>query len=38
MWPEIWLVFAGYALVIAVMFAILFKHKHNPEVVAEVKH
>lgn len=38
MWHEIWLIFAAYALIIAVMFAILFKHKHNPEVVAELNH
>ena len=38
MWQEIWLVFAAYAFVIAILFAILFKHKHNPEEVAEVKH
>ena len=38
MWHEIWLVFAGYALVIAVLFAIMFKHKHNPEEIAAVKH
>lgn len=38
MWHEIWLVFAIYALVIAILFAIFFKHKHNPEDVAEIKH
>jgi NHS family xanthosine MFS transporter len=27
----IWLVFAAYALVIAILFALLFKHKHEPE-------
>lgn len=37
-WHEIWLVFALYALVVAILFAIMFKHKHNPEVVADVKH
>jgi NHS family xanthosine MFS transporter len=26
-----------YALIIAIAFAILFKHKHNPEVVAAAK-
>jgi len=31
MWKEIWLVFAVYALVVAVLFAIMFKHKHNPK-------
>jgi NHS family xanthosine MFS transporter len=29
-WHNIWISFAGYALVIAVSFAVLFKHEHNP--------
>ena len=29
-WHNIWLSFAGYALIVAIAFAILFKHKHNP--------
>ena len=37
-WPDIWLAFAGYALVIAIAFAILFKHKHNPEEIKDVVH
>lgn len=37
-WHHIWLAFATYALVIAVAFAILFKHKHNPNEVANVSH
>ncbi len=37
-WHGIWLSFAGYALVIAIAFAILFKHKHNPEEVVKVSH
>ena len=37
-WQGIWLSFAIYALVIAVLFAIFFQHKHNPKDVAEVKH
>jgi len=37
-WPDIWLTFAGYALVVAVLFALLFRHKHKPEDVAEIKH
>lgn len=28
-WPAIWITFALYALVVAVLFAVLFKHKHN---------
>jgi NHS family xanthosine MFS transporter len=37
-WHNIWLSFAGYALVIAVLFAVFFKHKHNPNEVANVSH
>lgn len=29
-WQGIWTVFALYALVVAILFAILFKHKHDP--------
>lgn len=37
-WHNIWLSFAGYALVIAILFAIFFKHKHNPDEVVNVSH
>jgi NHS family xanthosine MFS transporter len=37
-WHNIWLSFAGYALVIAIAFAVFFKHKHNPNDVANVSH
>ena len=37
-WQSIWLAFAGYALVIGIAFAIFFKHKHNPEEVADLSH
>jgi NHS family xanthosine MFS transporter len=37
-WHNIWLSFASYALVIAIAFSVLFKHKHNPEVVAKLTH
>jgi NHS family xanthosine MFS transporter len=30
-WHGIWLAFAAYALVIAVLFVLIFKHKHNPQ-------
>ena len=30
-WEATWLIFAGYALIVAVLFAILFKYKHQPE-------
>jgi len=32
-WHGIWIAFAAYSLVVAVLFAILFKHKHNPELL-----
>jgi NHS family xanthosine MFS transporter len=37
-WHGIWLSFAIYALIIAILFAIFFKHKHNPDEVANVSH
>jgi MFS transporter, NHS family, xanthosine permease len=37
-WHGIWLAFAGYALVVAVLFAVLFKHKHDPKAVENVSH
>ena len=37
-WHSIWLSFAGYALVIAILFAVLFKHKHNPNDLEHVSH
>jgi MFS transporter, NHS family, xanthosine permease len=37
-WHGIWLAFAGYALVVAILFALLFRHKHNPTELNEIKH
>jgi len=37
-WHNIWLAFAVYSLIIAILFALFFKHKHNPEDVAQVSH
>jgi NHS family xanthosine MFS transporter len=37
-WHNIWLSFAAYALVIAIAFAIMFKHKHIPTDVAKASH
>jgi NHS family xanthosine MFS transporter len=37
-WHNIWLAFAIYALVITVAFAIMFKHKHDPQAIEEIKH
>ncbi|MBP5503112.1 MAG: MFS transporter [Bacteroidales bacterium] len=30
-WTQSWYIFAAYALVIAILFALIFKYKHNPE-------
>lgn len=32
-WPEIWMTFAAYSLVVAILFAIMFKHKHDPNAI-----
>jgi MFS transporter, NHS family, xanthosine permease len=32
-WPGIWISFSLYALVVAILFLILFKHKHVPELI-----
>jgi NHS family xanthosine MFS transporter len=37
-WHSIWFWFAIYAAVIAVLFAVFFKHNHNSEEIAEVSH
>ncbi len=37
-WQNIWLTFAGYALIIGLLFMVLFKYKHNPETVKNFKH
>jgi NHS family xanthosine MFS transporter len=37
-WHSIWISFAMYALVITVLFAVLFKHKHNPEELGNISH
>jgi len=37
-WKGIWFAFAGYALVVAILFAFFFKHKHVPEETANIGH
>ena len=37
-WHNIWITFSIYALIIAVLFSVLFKHKHNPDLIKEVSH
>lgn len=35
-WVHIWLAFAAYAFAIAVLFALFFKHKHNPNEIQNI--
>lgn len=37
-WTISWYIFAAYALVITILFAMVFKYKHHPEEVTEVRH
>lgn len=37
-WHSIWLAFAAYALVIAIAFALMFKHKHDTKAVEIISH
>jgi NHS family xanthosine MFS transporter len=37
-WHSIWLAFAGYALVIAILFAVFFKHQHKADEVSNLGH
>ncbi len=37
-WHGIWLTFAIYALIVMILFAIFFKHKHDPKAIAEIAH
>jgi len=37
-WYNIWVVFAVYALILAILFAIVFRYKHNPDKIGEMKH
>ena len=37
-WVATWLIFAAYAAVVTIAFALLFRYKHNPEQLGAVKH
>ena len=37
-WSHTWLIFAGYAMVVALLFWVLFKYKHNPDKMVDIKH
>ncbi len=37
-WMDIWNTFAVYSLIIAIFFAIFFKHKHDPKALDQINH
>lgn len=37
-WQGIWFTFAAYSLIVAVLFAVSFRHKHNPEELNTINH
>jgi MFS transporter, NHS family, xanthosine permease len=37
-WHGVWLAFAGYALVVTILFAVFFRHKHNPKALEVSPH
>ena len=37
-WSTTWLVFAGYALVVALLFMVLFRYKHDPNKQMNINH
>lgn len=37
-WQHIWLTFSIYILVVAILFSVLFKHKHDPKDVENFSH
>ena len=36
-WPKSWFIFAGYSLLVAIVFAIVFKYKHDPQQLEKVR-
>ncbi|MCD6557098.1 MAG: nucleoside permease [Bacteroidales bacterium] len=37
-WKGIWMTFAVYSLIVALLFAVLFKHKHDPKAMENFNH
>lgn len=37
-WHHIWLAFAGYALVLGIIFPLIFKYKHDPKELENIHH
>jgi len=37
-WQGIWFTFAAYSLIVAILFAVFFKHKHDPSKLTSINH
>ncbi len=37
-WQSIWLSFAGYALVLGIVFPLVFKYRHDPAKMGQIAH
>jgi len=37
-WPKSWFIFAGYSLLVAIVFGIVFEYKHDPAKLEKVAH
>jgi ABC-type nickel/cobalt efflux system permease component RcnA len=37
-WSHTWLIFAGYALAVALAFWVLFRYKHQPNKMTNTNH
>ncbi|MEP7254717.1 MAG: nucleoside permease [Ferruginibacter sp.] len=37
-WSTIWYIFAGYALIVGILFALVFRYKHDPNAIKDVQH
>ena len=35
-WQSIWLTFAGYALILGIVFPLVFKYRHDPEKMVHI--
>lgn len=37
-WPQIWFVFSGYAMILGILFMLVFKYKHDPKAIVNIHH
>jgi NHS family xanthosine MFS transporter len=37
-WQSIWFSFAGYALVLGIVFPFIFRYRHNPKEMENIQH